>query len=65
MDRGCYNCGDSSHQARDCPKRGTPVWYLLYVLDSVPQMTLLLIFLHSYNCGGSSSTPLLDLCRHH
>ncbi|CAF9912248.1 MAG: hypothetical protein ALECFALPRED_008013 [Alectoria fallacina] len=25
--RGCYNCGDSSHQARDCPKRGTPTCY--------------------------------------
>ncbi|KIW99432.1 uncharacterized protein Z518_11171 [Rhinocladiella mackenziei CBS 650.93] len=27
MDRGCYNCGDPSHQARDCPKKGTPTCY--------------------------------------
>ncbi|KAI1614801.1 hypothetical protein EDD36DRAFT_431398 [Exophiala viscosa] len=27
MDRGCYNCGDSSHQARDCPKKGNPTCY--------------------------------------
>ncbi|RAH55559.1 hypothetical protein BO85DRAFT_74283 [Aspergillus piperis CBS 112811] len=25
--RGCFNCGDASHQARDCPKKGTPTCY--------------------------------------
>merc|ERR1712093_93206 len=25
--RGCYNCGDASHQARDCPTRGPAKCY--------------------------------------
>ncbi|KAF4313543.1 Zinc finger CCHC-type protein [Botryosphaeria dothidea] len=25
--RGCYNCGDTSHQARDCPTKGNPTCY--------------------------------------
>ncbi|KAM0714037.1 hypothetical protein Q7P37_011001 [Cladosporium fusiforme] len=25
--RACYNCGDPSHQARDCPSKGTPTCY--------------------------------------
>ncbi|KAH8704278.1 hypothetical protein BGW36DRAFT_100440 [Talaromyces proteolyticus] len=25
--RGCFNCGDASHQARDCPKKGVPTCY--------------------------------------
>ncbi|KAF5003352.1 hypothetical protein F66182_16145, partial [Fusarium sp. NRRL 66182] len=25
--RGCFNCGEPSHQARDCPKKGTPTCY--------------------------------------
>ncbi|KAJ5584110.1 zinc knuckle domain-containing protein [Penicillium hispanicum] len=25
--RACYNCGDASHQAKDCPKKGTPTCY--------------------------------------
>ncbi|TKA56090.1 hypothetical protein B0A49_10839 [Cryomyces minteri] len=25
--RGCYNCGDTTHQARDCPTKGNPTCY--------------------------------------
>ncbi|KAL4881519.1 hypothetical protein BJY04DRAFT_60671 [Aspergillus karnatakaensis] len=25
--RGCFNCGEATHQARDCPKKGTPTCY--------------------------------------
>ncbi|KAI7046194.1 hypothetical protein KC352_g46184, partial [Hortaea werneckii] len=25
--RGCYNCGDNTHQARDCPTKGNPTCY--------------------------------------
>jgi len=25
--RGCYNCGDSSHRAAECPTKGTPTCY--------------------------------------
>ncbi|BCS24761.1 putative zinc knuckle domain protein (Byr3) [Aspergillus puulaauensis] len=25
--RVCFNCGEATHQARDCPKKGTPTCY--------------------------------------
>ncbi|OCT45531.1 hypothetical protein CLCR_01736 [Cladophialophora carrionii] len=42
MDRGCYNCGDSSHQARDCPKKGNPTWSPQQRLLSTSQAKVML-----------------------
>ncbi|KAB5554398.1 hypothetical protein GE09DRAFT_1120801 [Coniochaeta sp. 2T2.1] len=27
--RACFTCGQTTHQARDCPNRGAAKWYVL------------------------------------